>query len=231
MPLSKKELQEAKDLQKAKDKFLERPRSAHALYDSYISSVSRGRGAPIFRSYLRRQEFQSRARDLLQEISCRYCDRAINVADVDCEHINNIEELRLRLSNEFADILNNDCLRFGRAQKMLNLYLKHLWVRGLIDAPPHCPFDWIVIDKIMATWFSQNKKNVIKNALRNVKWTKLDWIADRVADKDNELGYCSLVKYARQCKGTEYPTLAEWELIKYNEYQANKKVKKRHRHC
>jgi hypothetical protein len=63
-------------------------------------------------------------------------------------HINNIEELRMRLTNSCSSILNEDTMMFGVAQKALNTYLKFVWCQGRIVTPPHCPFDKDVIDRL-----------------------------------------------------------------------------------
>ena len=109
----------------------------------------------------------------------------------DDEHIVKITELRCKLSREFSDILNNHCLRFGRAQKMLNLYLKHLWVRGCIKTPPHCPFD----------------RGILIELGIQVAWTHMNDI--------NE--YRRWVDAAREAAKEEgHRSIAEWELKKWN---------------
>lgn len=64
------------------------------------------------------------------------------------QHIRNIQELASRLNRDCARFLNGGCLRFGIAQKALNLYLKYLWCPGRIPLPPHCPFDDRVINGV-----------------------------------------------------------------------------------
>ena len=206
MPLSKDKLKEEKG----------RFQRDRALYDSYFSAVRQGRGASVYcRDLLpkdpRRTEFQSRACDLLQEISCCYQSRARNLLQkisccyrgcamnmTDSEHIEKIIKLRCQLRGEFLDILNNQCLRFGRAQKMLNLYLKHLWVGGYIGTPPHCPFD----DNILTELFG---------AKSYTPWTQMNNIDE----------YKRWVNKAHQVAENEgYASIAEWELVKFNEYQA-----------
>ena len=126
------------------------------------------------------------------------------------KHNTNIVRLSEKMSKSYKRILKDKKFKIGRAQKLLNLYLKYLWVAGEIPPPPHCPFDRIVIHEIMARHCDFDEE--IKEKLLAVKWTELDWIED----KNGELGYRSLVKYAKQCKGDKYPSLAEWELVEYN---------------
>ncbi len=118
----------------------------------------------------------------------------------DSEHIEKIIKLRCQLRGEFLDILNNQCLRFGRAQKMLNLYLKHLWVRGYIDAPPHCPFD----------------RNILRELFRPSRESFTPWTQMNDIDE-----YKRWVNKARQvAKNGQYSSISEWELVTFNEYQA-----------
>ena len=128
------------------------------------------------------------------------------------EHIARIQELSCNLSDEFGHILCNGRFRIGTAQKVLNLYLKYLWVAGEIPPPPHCPFDRIVIHDIMAKYFKDKDDKEVGKILRNINWTELDQMANR----HGKIGYCGLVKLAEKCKGEEYASLAEWELVEYN---------------
>lgn len=63
-------------------------------------------------------------------------------------HLANIEMLSSELSERHGDILRDGTFRIGSAQKALNLYLKYCWARGIIEEPPHCPIDRIVLDEI-----------------------------------------------------------------------------------
>ena len=115
-------------------------------------------------------------------------------------HINNIEELRNVLQEEFAGILHEGHMRFGVAQKMLNLYLKHLWARDRIETPPHCPFDRVIIDGLP----NLNEENF-------TSWTEMDDI--------NE--YMQWVDAAGQvAEDAGHASISEWELVTFNEYQA-----------
>jgi hypothetical protein len=87
--------------------------------------------------------------------------------------------------------LNNGRLRFGIAQKLINLYLKYRWCLGQIPTPPHCPFDRIIISKIG-----------LYNGVIN--WTEIDCPNT----------YRSLVEKA-QIKAGEM-SIAEWELLEFS---------------
>ena len=58
----------------------------------------------------------------------------------DARHLANIEALCLH-ANAHKRVLLAGHLRFGVAQKLLNLYLKYRWVIGDIAEPPHFPVD------------------------------------------------------------------------------------------
>ena len=83
---------------------------------------------------------------------------------------------------------NKGRIRIGTTQKVLNLYLKYLWVLNKIPEPPHCPFDGIIIDMMELN--------------EPIRWTKFDDI-----DVYNKL--INKVK-------DEKMTVAEWELGKWN---------------
>lgn len=82
------------------------------------------------------------------ELRSGLCNLAAQYSnEIDPEaHIKNIETLARQVSVSCASLLNGDHLRFGIAQKAVNLYLKYLWCAGRIPSPPHCPFDNNVIN-------------------------------------------------------------------------------------
>ncbi|MFW2135000.1 hypothetical protein ACK2M7_01725 [Chryseobacterium sp. TY4] len=90
-------------------------------------------------------------------------------------------------STKYSNILQGEMLRYGVAQKMVNLYFKYLWCAGYIPNPPrHFPLD-----------------RLIQNGTKIISWTKLHEDDDfRYLEKLNEL--CS------------EDNKAEWELLEYN---------------
>ena len=63
-------------------------------------------------------------------------------------HRRKILRLSEYISEIYGHILLNGRLNIGRAQKLVNLYLKYIWRLGWIKGiPPHCPFDRIVLEK------------------------------------------------------------------------------------
>jgi hypothetical protein len=77
----------------------------------------------------------------------------------DSPHIRHINALAKKISYNNSRILNNDKLRIGTAQKLLNLYLKYLWCLNVIAKPPHCPIDNLILKEIEydeSTWTELN---------------------------------------------------------------------------
>ena len=119
-----------------------------------------------------------------------------DVADVD--HMAAIELLANHISSCHPGTLFARRFRIGSAQKILNLYLKYLWCLGEIKAPPHCPFDSIVLAEIPGC--------------REVRWTQFDSIEE----------YERIVREARSEAGDL--GLAEWELRMYNAAAAKRAI-------
>ncbi len=126
-----------------------------------------------------RDKLKNRARVLVKEY---YEEKECSSQN----HINNLIEFSAWTGEEFASILNNGKLNIGVTQKIINLYLKYLWCLGKVKTPPHCPFDRIIISKLIKT---------------NIPaWTKIE----------NVERYCTLIEKAREKAGTL--SIAEWEL-------------------
>lgn len=76
---------------------------------------------------------------------------------------NLIADLQKYSQLNFNEILNGGELRFGNAQKIINLYLKSMWIAEWLDVPPHFPVDRIIqnkMDKIL-TWTNMDKTSYI----------------------------------------------------------------------
>jgi hypothetical protein len=104
----------------------------------------------------------------------------------DAAHLANIREIADMLTLQFSSCLRAGRFRIGIAQKCLNLYLKYLWCVGEIPAPPHCPFDSVVIAQLPKA--------------QRLNWTSIDTMEE----------YMVLVVAARAVAGKV--RLAEWEL-------------------
>jgi hypothetical protein len=63
-------------------------------------------------------------------------------------------------ANKFKDLLFGGKLRYGICQKIINVFLKFLWVSDEIETPPHAPYDGIIQaklkDKILSPWTEIN---------------------------------------------------------------------------
>ncbi|HKV56054.1 MAG TPA: hypothetical protein VJN94_15585 [Candidatus Binataceae bacterium] len=105
------------------------------------------------------------------------------------QHLDNIQKLAGGLAEAHGDLLHNQIFTIGRAQKVLNLYLKYLWCAHIIKrAPPHCPFDNLILQHL--GW--------------NHGWHALNTMQE----------YEKIVGLARaNANGVE---LAQWELVLFN---------------
>ncbi len=115
------------------------------------------------------------------------------------EHINEIEKFQKGICSieGFKDNLN-----FGTAQKLLNLFLKYLWICKDFSIPPHCPFDSIVLKKL-----KEKKYKQLNNSNLTSSWTK------RLNKNDYE--NCLDVA-ARVTTYEKFATISEWELHVWN---------------
>ena len=133
-----------------------------------------------------RVELRDKLRAKLKDVGTRY----MSPVD-DSSHVANICEIADEMTSQFSRFLKRERFRIGIAQKALNLYLKYLWCLGEIPAPPHCPFDSIVIAHLPKE--------------RQRPWTSIDKAED----------YMALVGAARVIAGES--SQAEWELKVWNE--------------
>src|SRR5690606_17660432 len=62
-----------------------------------------------------------------------------------------IDKLKELAEKNHKEILKNEKFRIGISQKIINLFLKYLWVIGKKEMPPLCPIDGIIKLKILET--------------------------------------------------------------------------------
>ena len=99
------------------------------------------------------------------------------------------EKMQRDSAIEFSDLLYEGKLRYGICQKIINVFLKFLWVSDEIETPPHAPYDGIIQAKL-------NDRNLSP-------WTEINDPAQ----------YASFVKLANEIsKGN----IAKWELKEWN---------------
>lgn len=151
-----------------------------------MATAQRGRLYAEGASEQARLAFRSGLRATLEGLLPKYL-RPVR----ESEHVAVIRNLANFTSATHGDALRGGRLRIGSTQKVLNLYLKYMWCCGEIAAPPHCPFDSIVLARIPAC--------------SHVKWTRLDSIDE----------YEQIVLSAKIEAGSV--PLAEWELRLYND--------------
>ena len=108
-------------------------------------------------------------------------------------HIENISKI-ITLSENYSSILMGDKLKFGVAQKLLNLVLKYFWCSGIIKEPPHCPIDRIIQGELYG-----------KYSTKIIAWTKLD---------DIEV-YMKIIGEIKKEANKESLSIAKWELNKF----------------
>ncbi|MDO8555469.1 MAG: hypothetical protein Q7R75_02795 [bacterium] len=184
------------------DEFIEEEKLKFINNEVLTSSILGGlaRGYPVYKQNTKediRKEFRNLLRDKLEKYAHFYKTQVGST-----QHIKNIKNFADEISAEKIGILKKSRFRIGRVQKLLNLYLKYLWVLNWIPKPPHCPFDSRVIEKL-----GLNKE---------IQWTKLD----------SEEGYDKLVKSANEKAKNKSLSVAEWELQFWNQNNKNpKKVK------
>lgn len=162
--------------------------------------LSTRRGPRIYKESAkrrRRESFNEKLRVLIDEWAMKYKEAFIDGK----KHTANVTELAECITKDHSDILHGNRLRIGIAQKLLNLYLKYLWVFGQMEEwktklPPHCPFD----NKIIGYLRKIDK-------MIPAKWT----------DISTEHEYEKLISAAKTaCAQEKFNSIAEWELVKYN---------------
>ena len=113
-------------------------------------------------------------------------------------HEASVSSIADAMSGSHARLLQDGRFRIGTAQKALNLWLKYLWCANLLPvAPPHCPFDRIII------------QGHLPRSVHHINWTTLDNISD----------YRVLWEAADKLATAESLSIAQWELIAYGSGQ------------
>jgi len=107
------------------------------------------------------------------------------------QHCENIKDLIDYANKIDAGLLGENGYKYGIAQKVLNLSLKYYWCLELIQEPPHCPVDKIVIDKTIYRG--------------KVNWTQML----------TEEEYLKVISAIRAIAERERSSIAQWELNNY----------------
>jgi hypothetical protein len=172
------------NIEKEKSKFIEN--EIFAL--SIAGAFRQGRGYSIYKSNtleIKKEKFRNFLKNKLESFKF--------LSDSE-EYTRQIKNFKLDIEREkkYSDLLVNNKISFGRVQKLINLYLKYLWVFGLAKEPPHCPFDSIIISRLKA---------------------KVPGFANYKFTEDH---YRQLVNLARKNAGDGL-SISEWELKVFNE--------------
>lgn len=143
------------------------------------------------------KENDKRRRDFRESLRRQLCSKVEEYQTQrigEKRHLANIEMLSSELSERHGDILLDGTFRIGSAQKALNLYLKYCWARGIIEEPPHCPIDSIVLKEIKCrkSWTKIRTIEEYLHVIRKIK-EYLHVICKAEADENGQ-------------------TLARWEL-------------------
>lgn len=118
----------------------------------------------------------------------------------DDKYVKILEEFQDIVNSKYKKILNYDGLTFGRVQKLLNLYLKYLWVFNKLEQlqkPIHCPIDSIILGEI--DW-----------PYPNISWTMPEFTAQKYKEA---IGLCR-IKAKERGFGNN---ISAWELCIFND--------------
>ena len=123
------------------------------------------------------------------------------------KHRDNIVKFANRVTAECKGFLARGKLRFGLAQKYLNVELKLLWCQGKYPEPPHCPFDGYVLRKLRpqnACW----------------AWTKCThpgcyrkWVQAFEDNYERLMRHLERLAELKEIPENDAKTIAEWEVV------------------
>jgi len=125
------------------------------------------------------------------ELLRTHAEQCMQIAD-ESALVDAIESISIELSQQYAGILCDGCLRIGITQKAFNLYLKYKWcLDSTWPTPAHCPIDGLILQAagIPGSWTSLTSLAMYR-----------EWIS-------------ALRIHAKM---TGYSSLAEWELNEWD---------------
>ena len=122
-------------------------------------------------------------------------------------HIERIEQFQGDLNEKYGNLLSGGATTFGRAQKLINLYLKYMWCGAYIAEPSHCPVDGVVLQALQkrAKRHGKNEATSFSASAIPTSFTSMD--------KDT---YTQVIEYIREVAGPSM-TLGTWELHTFND--------------
>lgn len=109
-------------------------------------------------------------------------------------HIAFIADMAKEMTIDMVPYLHRGTFRIGVTQKLINMYLKYLWVVNIIPEPPHCPIDGIIRDKagLNYNWISNDS---IDDYLKAV--TKIRHLAKSAKPKPLSIAQWELIEFSR----------------------------------
>ena len=152
----------------------------------FLASFGMALRIPFYKKGINREPIKEYFREELWNLIDRYSSRQVE----DKEHIELIVTIKNEVNNKFSEQLSREGITFGRAQKLINLYLKYMWVCGYVKEPPHCPIDSQVIGKLGQEF---NGVGMISMKRKN---------------------YDRIIEAIREMAGGQ--SIAEWELTFFN---------------
>ena len=138
-----------------------------AMRESMKSTLGRNRVYSRAEIGNERTAFRSRFASMIRAAAEQYKQPV-----PDDQHCATIRTIADSLSTEFKPILRGGRLRYGTAQKMLNLYLKYLWRLARIVEPPHCPVDSVVLGAggIAGRWTESDSEEEYRCWIKHLRW-------------------------------------------------------------
>lgn len=116
------------------------------LYQQLWNSTMRAalsRGTAIYRDVKSQNDKEQFKLNLFRFTSDLIDQEYQKVTPTEKRHLENIQQL-ITYTEEHREILEVGHLNFGRAQKVINLYLKYRWCLGTASTPPHFPVDRLI---------------------------------------------------------------------------------------
>ncbi len=115
-------------------------------------------------------------KSLLQNIGAKY-----NTAQTEAIFLDDIVQMKSVMNSHFCCSFKNkggryeQGFRISHAQKSLSVYLKHLWCMGMIETPPFCPIDRVILSRVGALdprWCHVNTKKQYETHVDIIKTGK-----------------------------------------------------------
>jgi hypothetical protein len=132
--------------------------------------ATRNPRAPVYRKDASEEDKQ-RTKDWLRR-ELKTLAEQYHVSDVEeSKHIENIVKFAEAATRSLGGRLFDGRLRFGVAQKVVNLYLKYLWVTDYVAEPPHCPIDGRIAlkAKLAYQWTTSDSRAEYEEAVAGLR--------------------------------------------------------------